>query len=79
MSERLLTDEEIKQAIQSVYEYIPIIEHDIEAGGKLELMAVAKAQDKATLKAVGKWLDRLPNITPNEIEAFKRGEMPKGG
>ena len=79
MSGRLLTDYEALEAglIDPTYEKM----HGRHCPPAW--LRVADAEHKATLKAVGEWLGRQPcydgkpNITPNEIEAFKRGEMPE--
>jgi len=74
--ERVLPEEEIKELI--------VTRQGLT--NKEFVERVANAEHKATLKAIGEWLENHWNgvlreavVTEREIEAFKRGEMPDKG
>jgi len=79
---RLLTDEERTEVLND------LAENATYGNG---LIAIAKAQDTKTLKAVGEWLDKLPcgeeqytdglyyfriMIKSSDLELLLKGEMP---
>jgi len=75
--ERLLTDEEITEAIISLPDEVGIAKTRND-----EERAIAVAQRdltrKETLKAIGEFIERHDGlILPKYIEALKRGEMPE--
>jgi len=77
--DRLLTDEEIIKATASIPHLVEgnIAHHRVVLGRR-----VANAEHSKTLKAVGEWLESRWVIDgwcilEKEMEALKRGEMPK--
>jgi len=83
MSERLLTDEEIAEAVGHSVLYLRLPVNNMRFA---DLKVVANAEHKATLKAVGEWLDkeidREVTVSPSlemGITSLKRGEMSEEG
>jgi hypothetical protein len=92
MSDRLLTDEQIKAIQINIAEEFDIDDDLLDYLGVDYERYFVEAQDartrKLTLKEVGEWLekalgfDEMPNsvigkIEQEHIEALKRGEMPE--
>ncbi len=90
---RLLTEEEIIQLItaEQKRQGVPD-EYNFPEAIALSApydQVLIEAQDKATLKAVGEWLEKKPKsisapvygdpeVVWSDVEAFKHGEMPEG-
>ncbi len=79
MNKRLLTDKEIKDAIDTKVEENFFKERPPRYGAE---QFVAKAQDAKTLKAVGEWLldgidDSGKIVTRQQAEDLKQGRMPE--
>jgi len=79
--EPYLTDEEINNAISQLFLGEKINSPD---GVSRAERAIANTATKKALKAMGEWLEVkcrvsafLYNVTPEELEALKRGEMPE--